>query len=253
MFGYERGAFTGADTKRLGRFELAHSGTLFLDQVFDISLSNQAKLLNALEDNEMWPIGSVRPTPIDVRVIAATNVPLRQLVDQGAFRQDLYQRLKVVVINLPPLKQRLEDIVVLARFFVTFFGLKEKKHEITNISGKCWEMLIRYPWPGNVRELKNTIHNAVIFASGPMLLPEHMVFDPVTGDSETSDQLELQLYRDFSPRKLQSRVKDLKRIIQTTTWKGVCSNKLAAHFHVGKRQAQRLLKPLKSQNLFSFK
>ena len=165
LFGHEKGAFTGAAERRLGRFELADGGTLFLDEIGDIPPSTQVKLLRVLEEREVTRVGGVTSIPINVRVIAATNRPLRDLVEDGSFRSDLYYRLNVLSMYLPPLRERQSDIPVLVRRFVAEFSRRHDK-EFHGISAEAMEMLARYSWPGNVRELRNLIESMVVLAPG---------------------------------------------------------------------------------------
>ena len=165
LFGHEKGAFTGAAERRLGRFELADGGTLFLDEIGDIPTSTQVKLLRVLEEREVTRVGGVHSIPVNVRVIAATNRPLRELVEEGAFRSDLYYRLNVLNMYLPPLRERKSDIPVLVRRFIAEFSRRHDK-AFHGISADAMEMLARYPWPGNVRELRNLVESMVVLAPG---------------------------------------------------------------------------------------
>ncbi len=168
LFGYERGAFTGALAQKIGRFELAHQGTLFLDEVGDIPLELQPKLLRALQEKEFERLGGVRTIPIDVRLIAATNRNLKQMMGDNLFRSDLYYRLKVFPITIPPLRDRPEDIPILARYFAQKYG-KEMNKRIENIPTETIRALVSWSWPGNVRELENFMERAVILSRGPKL------------------------------------------------------------------------------------
>ena len=165
LFGHEKGAFTGAAERRLGRFELAHTGTLFLDEIGEAPLSTQVKLLRALEQREVTRLGGTSPIRVDVRVVAATNRPLRTLVEEGEFRSDLYYRLNVLSIYLPPLRERREDIPLLVRRFVSEFSLLHER-PFHGISAEAMEILIAYPWPGNVRELRNLVESMVVLSPG---------------------------------------------------------------------------------------
>jgi DNA-binding NtrC family response regulator len=165
LFGHEKGAFTGAAERRLGRFELADSGTLFLDEIGDIPASTQVKLLRVLEEREVTRVGGVTSIPVNVRVIAATNRPLREMVEEGSFRSDLYYRLNVLSMYLPPLRERQSDIPVLVRRFIAEFSRRHDK-AFHGISADAMEMLARYPWPGNVRELRNLIESMVVLSPG---------------------------------------------------------------------------------------
>ena len=165
LFGHEKGAFTGATAARKGRFELADGGTLFLDEVGDMPLLAQSKLLRVLQEREFERLGASRPTRVDVRVLAATHRDLPQLVEEGRFREDLYYRLNVVPIRLPPLRERPEDIATLALCFLSRFALKHGI-AVERLSDESLQRLAAYRWPGNVRELENIIERAVILASG---------------------------------------------------------------------------------------
>ena len=168
LFGHERGAFTGAIAQRIGRFELADGGTLFLDEVGDIPLELQPKLLRVLQEREFERLGSTRTKRVDVRVVAATNRNLEEMVAGGTFRNDLYYRLDVFPITLPPLRERPEDVPPLVRYFVQKFARRMNKR-IETIPAEAMTALSRYAWPGNVRELENAVERAVILTSGPTL------------------------------------------------------------------------------------
>jgi two-component system response regulator HydG len=179
LFGHERGAFTGAIQTHKGRFEIADGGTLFLDEVSEMSLATQAKLLHVIEDREFERVGGTRPIKVDVRLIAATNRELEQQVKEGKFREDLFFRLNVVSIKLPPLRERKQDIPRLVEAFLREFNIEHEKY-ITGISRGAMDLLMQYYWPGNVRELKNTIEGMMVLsASGRLLdvsdLPEHIL------------------------------------------------------------------------------
>jgi formate hydrogenlyase transcriptional activator len=180
LFGHERGAFTGAIATKIGRFETADRGTLFLDEVGEIPLELQVKLLRVLQEQEFERLGSTRTMRVDVRVVAATNRDLEHMVEEQKFRSDLYYRLKVFPIMLPPLRERAEDIPALVRHFAQKFSLQMKKR-IETIPAEAMKALQAYPWPGNVRELENFIERAVILTSGPDLrapLSELKVLSP---------------------------------------------------------------------------
>ena len=168
LFGHVRGAFTGATFTKKGRFSLADGGTIFLDEIGTISLAVQAKLLRVLQDREFEPLGAERTQRVDVRVIAATNRDLRQLVSEGRFLEDLFYRLNVIPIEMPPLRDRREDIAMLVDHFVRRFAERTGK-QIDGVDEKAMQELTRYEWPGNVRELENTIERAVVLATGPVL------------------------------------------------------------------------------------
>ena len=173
LFGHVRGAFTGAVGLKKGLFEEAEGGTIFLDEVANISLSMQTKLLRFLQDHEIKRVGGTESVKVDVRIISATNQQLEPLVKEGRFREDLFYRLNVVTITLPPLRERREDIPLLANHFVQKFT-EEYKKSISHISPEALDIFMEYPWPGNVRELENTIERAVIFSIHPIILPEDL-------------------------------------------------------------------------------
>ncbi|AEB09236.1 sigma-54 interaction domain-containing protein [Desulfobacca acetoxidans] len=173
LFGHERGAFTGALSRKIGRFAMAHGGTIFLDEIGELPLPIQAKILRVLQFKEVEPLGSNRIQKVDVRIIAATHRNLSDDVREGRFREDLYYRLNIVVLTLPPLRQRLEDIPLLAYHFFDHFVQKNNR-SIHDIDPKVLQLLRRYPWPGNIRELENVIERAVIFCTGPTLTTENL-------------------------------------------------------------------------------
>ncbi len=172
IFGYERGAFTGAEARKLGKFELAQGGTLFLDEIGNLPPDTQVKLLRALQERKIERLGGKRPIRVDVRLIAATNVNLEKAMEAGRFREDLYHRLNVFPIHLPPLKEREGDVPLLAGYFLAEFN-KELKKKVRKISEEALELLVKYHWPGNVRELENTIKSAVLLAEDA-ILPQHL-------------------------------------------------------------------------------
>lgn len=173
LFGYERGAFTGAVGRKQGLFEVADGGTLFLDEVGELTLPLQVKLLRVLQERTLVRLGGVESIPVDVRIIAATNRDLRERMQKELFREDLYYRLNVVPIKMPPLRERKEDIPLLIRHFLAKFS-RETGKEGCYLSPAAVELLHAYDWPGNVRQLENTIERAVVLASGPAILPEHV-------------------------------------------------------------------------------
>ncbi len=171
LFGHVRGAFTGAISAKKGRFALADGGTIFLDEIATLGPAVQAKLLRVLQEREFEPLGSERTEKVDVRIIAATNRDLRQMATEGRFQEDLYYRLHVIPIELPPLRQRLDDLPALVDHFVQKFSQRLGKR-ITGVDADAMAELKRYHWPGNVRELENTIERAVVLTTGPSLTPE---------------------------------------------------------------------------------
>jgi transcriptional regulator with GAF, ATPase, and Fis domain len=168
LFGHEKGAFTGATQRRIGRFELANGGTIFLDEVTELPTDTQVKLLRVLQEGEFERVGSSQTIKVDVRVIAATNRDLREVVKNGTFRSDLFYRLNVFPLAVPSLRERKDDIPLLVNFFLSKFGKKLGK-EVRGVSQRSMDSLLGYDWPGNVRELQNIIERAVVLASGPIL------------------------------------------------------------------------------------
>jgi len=168
LFGYERGAFTGAVGSKPGRFELANGGTLFLDEVGSIPIEMQVKLLRALQESEFERVGGIKTIRVDVRLIAATNSDLKKDIDAGTFREDLYYRLNVVPIRLPPLRERVDDILLLASHFLAKFNTRLRKN-VTGISEEAQALLMSYPWQGNIRELENVVERAVLFADSDQI------------------------------------------------------------------------------------
>jgi DNA-binding NtrC family response regulator len=166
LFGHIRGAFTGAVAAKKGYFEVADGGSIFLDEIGTISLETQAKLLRVIQERDFTPLGETTRRQVDVRIIAATNVDLRQAVDEGSFREDLYYRLNVIQINLPPLRERREDILPLAQHFIRKYSAENGRHISDHLSPEVLSLLEAYHWPGNVRELENVMERAVIIARG---------------------------------------------------------------------------------------
>lgn len=173
LFGHEKGAFTGATERRKGRFERAHGGTLFLDEVGDLSLMTQVKLLRVLQEREFERVGGSENIKVDVRIIAATNKPMEKLIENGEFRQDLYYRLNVFPVYVPPLRERKSDIILLADYFVEKYNTKSQK-QIKRITTAAIDMLISYHWPGNVRELENTIERAILLSLDGVIHAYHL-------------------------------------------------------------------------------
>jgi putative PEP-CTERM system response regulator len=178
LFGHEKGAFTHAFEKKLGRFEIAHQGTLFLDEIGELSLSTQAKILRFLEEKEFNRVGGAKTIKVDVRLIAATNKDLTQAIKKGRFREDLYYRINVVPIVLPPLRERPEDISLLIDHFVHKFNVENNKH-VKGLSKEALELMVDYEWPGNVRELENLIERAVTLTSNEYIAPTELPFSLV--------------------------------------------------------------------------
>jgi formate hydrogenlyase transcriptional activator len=189
LFGHEKGAFTGAIMQKIGRLELAHKGTLFLDEVGDIPLELQPKLLRALQEREFERLGSTRTQQVDTRVVAATNRDLAQMVEEGTFRRDLYYRLNVFPVRIPPLRERPEDIPLLVRYFAQKFA-RTMNRQIEVIPSETMEALVNWDWPGNVRELEHMVERAVILSRGPVLNVPIAELQPTNGEAKNLQRLD---------------------------------------------------------------
>ncbi|MGQ9636416.1 MAG: sigma-54-dependent transcriptional regulator [Thermodesulfobacteriota bacterium] len=205
LFGYKKGAFTDAKSDKRGLLLEAHKGTLFLDEITEMPLSLQAKLLRVIETREIRPLGDVLSYPIDVRVISTSNRDIESLIHQGRFREDLYYRLKVIDIEIPPLRERKEDIPLLIQTFVSRFN-RELKKNISGVSEEAMRILLNYPWPGNVRELENVIQRAITLSSSEKILLEDLpkalfqkaeerLFEKAVEEKYTLDRLEKEYIR----------------------------------------------------------
>jgi two-component system response regulator AtoC len=174
LFGHEKGAFTGAFQKKLGRFEAAEHGTIFLDEIGEVSHALQVKLLRVLQEHEFERVGGTETIKVDFRVVAATNRDLKSMVEKGEFREDLYYRLNVVSLRVPPLRERNEDIRLLANYFLQKFS-QENNREMITFDEEAMRVLEKYPWPGNVRELQNLVERSVIMSTGAIIFPEDLL------------------------------------------------------------------------------
>jgi two-component system response regulator HydG len=195
LFGHEKGAFTGAIERKIGKLESANGGTVLLDEVGELALPLQAKLLRAIEEREFERVGSARPLQVDIRFIAATNKDLAEASRNGKFRPDLFFRLNVIPLNMPPLRERPEDIPLLANHFVSKFSRRVRRR-LMGISDAALECLVRYSWPGNVRELANAIERAVVLGSAELILPEELpcaVFERESGNDGARTKYETSL------------------------------------------------------------
>lgn len=204
LFGHEKGAFTDAKILKKGIFELANGGTLFLDEVSSLKLNLQPKLLRILETQTLRRVGGMVDIPVDVRIVTATNKNLEESVKDGEFREDLYYRLKVMVIDVPPLRERQEDILPLAKLFLDRNN-REFNKEIKGISPEAEKVLLYYLWPGNVRELKNVIERASILCQGDWLEPEHLPLELQTESESTHVEAESEYSADFSLNEMEKR------------------------------------------------
>jgi len=188
LFGHEKGSFTGADSKKIGKFELADRGTIFLDEIAELDISLQAKLLRVLQEGEIERVGGVKQARVDVRVIAASNRNLEEAVQERKFREDLYYRLSVFPVEIPPLRERREDIPHLVEYFLDKYCSELNKPRMT-VSREAMEMMMQYRWKGNVRELENTIERAIILCEGREILPEHIVLTSLGGTESSMNGL----------------------------------------------------------------
>jgi sigma-54-specific transcriptional regulator len=192
LFGHETGAFTGAQQARAGWFEAANGGTLFLDEVGDMPLALQVKLLRVLQERQVLRLGSRKPIPVNVRLVAATNVDLERAVEAGHFRRDLYYRLSVAPVSLPPLRERRGDIMPLARHFIEVYS-KKLELEHVKVSKAAEQRLLAYDWPGNIRELENVIHFALIMSSGNELQPDNLRLPGLSAGAGSDNSPDAQL------------------------------------------------------------
>ncbi|WP_269533267.1 sigma-54-dependent Fis family transcriptional regulator [Chitinimonas sp. BJYL2] len=207
LFGHEAGAFTGATARRAGWFEAADGGTLFLDEIGDLPLNLQVKLLRVLQEREVVRVGARRPIPVDIRLVAATNVDLHEAVSAGHFRLDLYYRLNIAQLNLPPLRDRVGDILPLAEYFLGLYAQRLKR-PLPTLHADTIIALQRYPWPGNIRELENVVHYALLVSFGQQILPKHLKLSggmPTSGSSALDSPITRiqaayqELFRDKTP------------------------------------------------------
>jgi len=244
LFGHEKGAFTGAAQRRIGRFEQADGGTLFLDEIGEIDAATQVKLLRALSERTIERVGSNTPVKIDVRVVAATNKNLRELVDQGKFREDLYFRLNVVKIDMPPLRTRREDVVLLAGSFLKEFA-KDNGRPVKPLTDAALELLRRYPWPGNVRELRTAIEHGVVMSNDPVIdvrhLPAFLVHQGENPPPATAANAKIDL---AAPAELNLHALETRTIRAALDQAGGNRTRAAELLGVSRRTLQRKLKEL---------
>lgn len=191
LFGYEKGAFTDARKAKLGRMEIASGGTLFLDEIGNLSMPMQAKLLTAIEKKQITRLGSLEPINIDVRLICATNANITQLISEGAFRQDLLYRINTIELHVPPLRERGEDILLLADYFLTLYNRKYRK-DIQGITREAKNKLLKYLWPGNVRELQHMLERAVILSENRLLRANDFLFSGINSKEKPQEDLNLE-------------------------------------------------------------
>jgi transcriptional regulator with PAS, ATPase and Fis domain len=203
LFGHEKGSFTGAVGRKIGKFELAKQGTVVLDEISEMPLPLQAKLLRVLQEKEIDRIGGNRPVHVDARVIAISNIDLKNAVKEGKFREDLYYRINVIPLTLLPLRERKEDIEILAKHFLEKFT-KANKKEINDINDIAMDRLLNSNWKGNVRELENVIERAVLICTGQTILAEHLLLD--VSDSKNASAEPLAINRACTVRQMEKKL-----------------------------------------------
>jgi formate hydrogenlyase transcriptional activator len=228
LFGHERGAFTGASQRRQGRFELAHGGTLFLDEIGDMPQAAQAKLLRVLEDGEVTRVGGEAPIKVDVRVIAATNADLATRIRDGRFRSDLYYRLCVVPFMLPPLRDRPDDISLLARHFLECYRVKFTRSHLA-FDEASMQRLVRYSWPGNVRELQNAIERAVLLARSHIVTIDEQVLLPRSDFIDNIETSHVGACAEMPLNLQQAERTHILRVLELTHWRIHGAGGAAAH------------------------
>lgn len=234
LFGHERGAFTGALTRKAGRFQLADGGSLFLDEISDMSLTTQVKLLRVLQEREFEPLGSTKTIQVNIRLITATNKDLEEEVNAGRFREDLFYRLNVVPIHLPPLRKRKDDIPLLAEHF--FDILREKnRSSVKGFLPKTMDIMVRYDWPGNVRELENVIERSVLLCRSEFISPEDLPL-PVQG-AEDKDQSMVSVPQGMTLKEVEKEV-----IVQTLSDKKGSRTQTARILGISRKTLQNKLK-----------
>jgi len=190
LFGHIKGAFTGADKNKIGRFEAASGGTLFLDEIGNLPISSQPKLLQALENKQIFPVGSASSTPVDVRIISATNMPLQKMIQENSFRQDLLYRINTVEISIPPLRERGKDIIILAEHFLQLYRKKYFKEGLT-FHKDTLKKLMDYPWYGNIRELRHSVERAIILSENSQLIPSDFILQKNADDTKAMETLNI--------------------------------------------------------------
>jgi DNA-binding NtrC family response regulator len=227
LFGHEKGAFTGAHKRRLGRFELAHGGTIFLDEIGSLRPDVQVKLLRVLQEQEVERLGGTQTVKLDIRLVAATNVDLKQAIAAGTFREDLYYRVNVVSIRVPPLRDRPGDIPLLAAHFLRKYSQKFGR-AVRDLSPVALDLLKAYTWPGNVRELENIVERAVALARGPVIGLQHLPIELAVPDGVPADAESAPLGLKETLRRIESQI--LLRVLESTSWSyGRAAEQLGVH------------------------
>jgi DNA-binding NtrC family response regulator len=246
LFGHEKGAFTGAFRTRIGRFELANGGSIFLDEISEMSPTLQVKLLRVIQEREFERVGGVKSIKTDVRIIAATNRDLEEEVAQGRFREDLYYRLNVIPLNLPPLRERKDDIPLLVKHFMGKYG-KEKNDQITGFSRKSMNLLMHYKWPGNVRELENLVERVLVLCEGTEV-DIHDLPERITSGSPQATSVIPMIDLPETGIDLSTAVSEFEKsiIMQALTRSNWVKNRAAKLLHVNRTT---LVEKIKKQNL----
>ena len=216
LFGHEKGAFTGAANRKIGKFELAKQGTIVLDEISEMPLALQAKLLRVLQEREIDRVGGSRPVPVDARVIAISNVDLKKAVSDGIFREDLFYRINVIPLTMPPLRDRQDDIELLANFFLEKFSLLNRR-KTPQISDQAMQLLLRHDWKGNVRELENSIERALLIGNGETIFPEHLILGDSDNDGTASAGTALAVGTTVREMEKKLIVKTLKEVNENRT------------------------------------
>lgn len=240
LFGYERGAFTDAKTSKAGLVELAEGGTLFLDEIGEMPLNLQAKLLRLIETKRFRRIGGVKDIEVSTRIIAATNRDLKAAMEQGKFREDLYFRLMVIPIYVPALRERKDDIPILASYFIDYFNAELNK-SVRGLSREAQEVMLKYHWPGNVRELRNTIERAILLESTDLILPEHLPHEILEAARQPSGVLSSSI-----PTSVPISLKEAERraIITALSWSGGNKSKAARLLGISRQTLRQKIKAL---------
>ncbi|MBN1384556.1 MAG: sigma-54-dependent Fis family transcriptional regulator [Elusimicrobia bacterium] len=236
LLGYEKGAFTGADKSKLGQFELAEGGTIFLDEITNLTPATQAKLLRVIQEKEIQHLGGKKKISVNVRIITASNLPLEKTVREGRLREDLYHRINEFNIQLPPLQQRNQDIILLANHFLKETN-EELHKQVKKISSKAISLLERYNWPGNVRELRNTVRRAVLLADDTVL-PKHFQVSLSRSYVQKRDKLQTAFLKDLDSKKTENKATSLKRAktktVESIEKKSIQEALLKTGYHRGK-------------------
>jgi transcriptional regulator with PAS, ATPase and Fis domain len=218
LFGHEKGAFTGAVNRKIGKFELAKQGTIVLDEISEMALPLQAKMLRVLQEREIDRVGGNRPIPVDARVIAISNVDLKKAVCAGTFREDLYYRINVIPMTMPPLRDRQDDILLLADFFLEKYSTLNRR-KTPQISPEAIELILQHDWKGNVRELENSIERALLIGNGETIFPEHLILqDPENGSTAPAN----------TPVAVGTTVREMEKKLIVKTLKDVNENRTRA-------------------------